>query len=418
MSLVARYDAVFLDLDGVVYRGDRIVRGAVRVLDEVRRNIPRLFLSNNSSRTPEEVAAKLTGLGVDALPEEVLTSALATASLLEREGASGSTAFVIGGRGLREALQSSGIRIVQDHPERADLVVVGWEGSVDYDRLRTASLLVQRGARLIASNADASLPAPDGLWPGAGAILSVITTTTGAVPTVVGKPARPLFETAAERTGASHPLVVGDRLDTDIRGASAMGWDALLVLTGTSTQADLLASDDLPTYVAPDLSALLEDVPAARFRPARPEDLEGIRRLLESAALSAEGAEERLEGTIVSVTDHPSGTDVRSAIDATACLQMVEGAGILRSMAVRQDLRGKGLGTLAVATAVRQARRQRIRSVSLFTEGAAFFFEQLGFKRVDRSELPECVRESSHAAEECAASAAAMTLTLGGPSGP
>jgi HAD superfamily hydrolase (TIGR01450 family) len=199
-SIVSRYDAVFLDLDGVVYRGDQVVPGAKQALDVVRGFVPLVFLSNNSSRTPEEVAAKLARLGVKASRDEVLTSALATAAFLRREGVSGQTAFVIGGRGLREALQSIGMRILADDREQTDLVVVGWDDSLDYEKLRAASLLIERGARLVATNSDPSLPAADGFWPGAGAILVAITTTTGAVPTVVGKPARPLFEAAAEMT--------------------------------------------------------------------------------------------------------------------------------------------------------------------------------------------------------------------------
>src|SRR2546426_300991 len=119
-------------------------------------------------------------------------------ALLRREGASGRTAFVIGERGIREALEGAGVVLVDGEPERTDLVVVGWDRDADYAKLRTASLLVERGARLIATNADASYPASDGVWPGAGALLAAVTTTTGAQPTVVGKPARPLFEAAAE----------------------------------------------------------------------------------------------------------------------------------------------------------------------------------------------------------------------------
>ena len=207
-------------------------------------------------------------MGIEAAPSEVITSANATAALLHREGATG-TAFVIGERGIRDALAGIGIRVVDGTPERADLVVVGWDRDLTYDRLRTAALLIQRGARLVATNADATYPAPDGLWPGGGAILAAVTTATGATPTVVGKPSRPMFEAAAEDTGARHPLVVGDRLDTDIAGAAAMGWDSLLVLTGASRLEDLPASPALPTFVAGGLTALLETRPPAGARAAR-----------------------------------------------------------------------------------------------------------------------------------------------------
>jgi 4-nitrophenyl phosphatase len=270
--LADRYDAILLDLDGVVYRGDVAVPAAVVTLLRIRERGARiLFLTNNSARTPEQVADKLRGLGVEADPGEVLTSAMATASMLKREGSGARTAFVIGERGIREALAGAGIEVRDGEPDRTDLVVVGWDRTVDYAKLRTASLLVQRGARLIATNADASYPAPDGLWPGAGAILAAITTTTGAEPVVVGKPARPLFEAAARATGAAHPLVVGDRLDTDIAGAAALGWDSLLVFSGAARPENLARSSVLPTYAAEDVSALLQDPPRAPLgHPGQP----------------------------------------------------------------------------------------------------------------------------------------------------
>ncbi|HEX9311351.1 MAG TPA: HAD-IIA family hydrolase [Actinomycetota bacterium] len=408
-SLVERYDALFIDLDGVVYRGDRPVAGAVQALPEIRGQGARiLFLTNNSSRTPDEVAGKLEGLGVAARSDEVLTSGVATASMLRREGGRGRTAFVIGERGIREALEHAGVRILDGEADRADLVVVGWDRSVDYPKLRTAALLVQRGARLVATNADASYPAPDGLWPGAGAILAAVTTTTGATPTVIGKPARPLFEEAADLTGAVHPLVIGDRLDTDVSGAQGAGWDSLLVFTGASRPPDLLHAEHLPTYVGDDLAAVLRGPAPARFRRAGPADVPGIRALLGSAGLSAAGVERRLNDTVV-CDERAEGDD--GEVVATACLQGIEGFGILRSVAVREDHRGLGLGMLAVAAAVRTTRDRGLGHVSLFTEGAEGFFEKVGFRRSERADLPEPVRTSEHAAEECAASATPMTLT-------
>ncbi len=278
------YDALLFDLDGVLYRGDDPVPGAGEAIGRVREQGATIrFLTNNSARTPDEVAGRLERMGIAAAPSEVITSANATAALLHREGATG-TAFVIGERGIRDALAGIGIRVVDGSPERADLVVVGWDRDLTYDRLRTAALLIQRGARLVATNADATYPAPDGLWPGGGAILAAVTTATGATPTVVGKPSRPMFEAAAEDTGARHPLVVGDRLDTDIAGAAAMGWDSLLVLTGASRLEDLPESAALPTFVAGGLTALLETRPLARARAAHAGDLPAL-----EAALSASG---------------------------------------------------------------------------------------------------------------------------------
>jgi HAD superfamily hydrolase (TIGR01457 family) len=255
--LASRYDALLLDLDGVVYRGDERVPHAADVIERLReRDVCLRFLTNNSSRTPDQVAEKLRDAGVQARATEVVTSALATAELL---GPRGGTAFVIGKDGIRIALADAGLEIVGGDAEAVDHVVIGVDVDVTYERLATACVLVERGAHLVATNADASYPIPGALWPGAGALLAVITTTTGAEPEIVGKPFEPLFRTAARTANASHPLVIGDRLDTDIAGANRLGWDSLLVLTGVSTREEAERWPDRPTFVAPDLRALLED---------------------------------------------------------------------------------------------------------------------------------------------------------------
>jgi HAD superfamily hydrolase (TIGR01457 family) len=256
--LAARYDALLFDLDGVLYRGDEPVPHAAETMAALRKAGTRVvFLTNNSSRTPEQVAAKLNGIGVAAAPGEVETSALATAELLAGRG--GGTAFVIGQEGIRRALADAGIRVIDGEPERVDHVVIGVDVEATYSKLRTACVLVERGAHLIATNPDRSFPVPGALWPGAGALLAVVTETTGETAEVVGKPFAPLFEAASRRAGATTPLVIGDRLDTDIAGAEALGWHSLLVLTGVSTRAGLDGSAVRPTFVAEDLRALLED---------------------------------------------------------------------------------------------------------------------------------------------------------------
>lgn len=256
--LAERYGCILFDLDGVLYRGEDAVPQAPPTMAELRRRGVRpVFLTNNSSRTPRQVADKLRAIGIEADPAEVVTSALATAELLAERG--GGRAFVIGQDGVREALTDAGIRVLEGEPEEADLVVVGFDGGATYGSLKRASLLVQRGARLVATNADASYPAADGLWPGAGALLSVITTTTGAEPEIVGKPFHPLFEAGRRRGGGGRPLVVGDRLDTDIEGAARLGWDTMLVLTGVSGPEDVERTGIRPTVIAEDVSALLED---------------------------------------------------------------------------------------------------------------------------------------------------------------
>jgi glycerol 3-phosphatase-2 len=193
---------------------------------------------------------------VRAAPDEVVTSALATATLLARRGVR--TAFVIGEDGLLSALAAEGIRTVDRAAgERVDAVVVGFDRGVDYAKLRDASVLVASGAALIASNPDASFPAPGGeSWPGAGALLAAVETTTGVRGEVVGKPQAPLLRTALERTGGGRPLLVGDRLDTDVAGASALGWDSALVLTGSTRRSDVASSPWTPTFVLRSLADL------------------------------------------------------------------------------------------------------------------------------------------------------------------
>jgi glycerol 3-phosphatase-2 len=250
-----RYDAFLLDLDGVLYRGDEPIPGAAEAVERLRRAGKRVaFVTNNSSRTPASVAAKLAGVGIRADQREVVTSALVTADLLSARGVG--AAFVIGEEGIRTALRDAGIRVVDGEDPDADVVVIGLDRGANYTALARASLFVQHGAPLVATNADASYPAPEGALPGAGALLAVVVTTTGAEPEVVGKPHPPLLRAALERAGGSRALVIGDRLDTDVAGAVAVGWDSMLVLTGISTREQAEASEPGPTYVVDDLSAL------------------------------------------------------------------------------------------------------------------------------------------------------------------
>lgn len=254
--LLERYDAFLFDLDGVLYRGADPVPGAPEALAALRAAGRRVaFVTNNSARTPTAVAERLREAGIEAVADEVETSAQATAELLAGRGCR--SAFVVGETGLKEALGAAGIEVREEEPVSADAVVVGWDRRADYAKLRTASILIERGAAFVGTNADASFPAPDGTrWPGAGALLAAIATTTGARPEIVGKPNAPLYVAALARAGGGVPLVIGDRLETDIAGAAALGWDSLLVLTGIARREDLEDSSVRPTHVAEDLSIL------------------------------------------------------------------------------------------------------------------------------------------------------------------
>ena len=256
--LAEGYDSLLFDLDGVLFRGDEAVPGARETLQALRaRGFRLVFLTNNSSRTPEQVAGKLGGFGIRADPAEVVTSAQATAELLAARG--GGSVFAIGGDGVVQALTGQGLRLVNGDEPEADVVVVGIDEGFTYAKLRTACVLIRGGAGFVATNADVTYPAPGGIvWPGAGSLVAAVAAATGREAEVVGKPFAPLFEAALRRAGGVRPLVVGDRLDTDIEGANRLGWDSLLVLSGVSTAADLDGSEVRPTHVAPDVTALLD----------------------------------------------------------------------------------------------------------------------------------------------------------------
>jgi glycerol 3-phosphatase-2 len=251
------YDAILLDLDGVLYRWPEPIAGSPEAVERLRAAGKRIaFVTNNSSRTPEQVAERLGSLGIRAEPGEVVTSALATATLLAERGTR--SAFVIGEEGLRAALAEAGIDLVDASDGVVDAVVVGFDRTADYTTLKDGAVHVERGAALVGSNADPSFPAPGGeAWPGAGALLAVIETTTGRRGEVVGKPEAPLLRRALDQAGGGRPLVVGDRLDTDIAGAVGLGWDSALVLTGSTRRDDVDASPWPPTFVVDALADLV-----------------------------------------------------------------------------------------------------------------------------------------------------------------
>lgn len=399
MRLADAYEAFILDLDGVLFRGDEPIAAAAPTIDALRSMDKRLvFLTNNSARTPEQVAAKLQRLGIDASAGEVLTSAQATAELLMRE-ARGSTAYVIGQDGVRSALTAAGIELVDGDAPRSDFVVVGWDGDVTYEALRRATVLVRGGARLLATNADASYPAPGGeLWPGAGAILAAVETASGATATVVGKPHGPLFEAAVARAGTRHALMVGDRVETDIAGAVAAGLDAALVLSGVSEARDLLDARALPVAVLPDVGGLLIREARPRPRPATAEEMGAVRALTDAP----DGAPSwGPHGVWVLGEESP---------DATATIETHDRDAYLRAVATRSELRGQGLGTLVVAAAVLEAAEAGAARVWLLTETTEPFFRDLGFDRVDRALLPSWIEAGP--ADGCPATAVAMRREL------
>jgi HAD superfamily hydrolase (TIGR01450 family) len=262
--LTAAYDVALLDLDGVVYIGGAAIPGAAEALHKADAAGMRLaYVTNNAFRTPAAVAALLTSLGVPAGAEDVVTSAQAAARMLAERLPAGAPVLVIGGSGLRMALRERGLRPVSTAADKPHAVVQGYSPGVDYSMLAEGGLAVAAGALFVASNGDLTIPGRRGIAPGNGSLIQVVATATGVKPLVAGKPEPPLHRESVLRTKARHPLVVGDRLDTDIEGAHRVGADSLLVLTGvTDPAAAVLAPpSQRPTYLAEDLAGLLEPHP-------------------------------------------------------------------------------------------------------------------------------------------------------------
>jgi HAD superfamily hydrolase (TIGR01450 family) len=257
---VDAYDLVILDLDGVVYLIDRPVPGAVEAIAELHRSGPPVaYATNNASRRADEVAALLTTMGVAASAAEVLTSARAAAVVLRDRFPAGSPVLVVGAEALRAEVRDAGLVPVARADNAPAAVIQGYGPTVGWTDLAEACIAVRKGALWVATNTDRTLPSPRGPLPGNGALVAALRTALGRDPDlVVGKPEPGLFLAAARRASARHPLVVGDRLDTDIEGAVRAGMDSLLVLTGVCTARDVLAApaSRRPTHVAADLSAL------------------------------------------------------------------------------------------------------------------------------------------------------------------
>jgi HAD superfamily hydrolase (TIGR01450 family) len=252
---VVQYDGLFVDLDGVVYRGRQAVPYAVEALSGFPGRV--LYVTNNASRTPQMVAEQLRGYGLRVTAGDVVTSAQAAAAHLATLVPPGSAVLVTGGEGLLQAVQDNGLRVVTSADE-ADAVLQGFWPKLTWKDLAEASYAVSRGVPWIASNTDMSVPTARGIAPGNGTFVAAVASATGREPIVTGKPYHPIMELARSRAHVDTPLVIGDRLDTDIAAARSAGMDSLLVLTGVTSWTDLLQVPvpELPTRVAADLRVL------------------------------------------------------------------------------------------------------------------------------------------------------------------
>ena len=260
-AVVDAYDAVLLDLDGVVYLGPLAVPGAPEAVAQLhQRGIKTGFVTNNAARPPAAVAEHLRELGIEAANSDVVTAAQAAAHLLVERFGEGAKVLVVGGHGVLDALVERALTPVRSADDNPVAVIQGWAVDLTWEQLNEAAIAINRGAHWVATNTDPTRPTDRGLVPGNGAAVAAVRMAVAVQPEVAGKPYRPLLDETTIRLGAERPIFIGDRLDTDIAGAISAGIDSMLVLTGSHRASDLLAAapDQRPTHVGRDLGALYQ----------------------------------------------------------------------------------------------------------------------------------------------------------------
>jgi 4-nitrophenyl phosphatase len=252
--------ALILDMDGVIWKGDAPIGNLPATFKRIReRGLKFVFATNNGTKTPEDYQEKLAELGVDVKPSQVITSALGVAFMLAQKHPRGTKIFMIGENGIRVALEEKGFEVlgVDDAP-KADVVVMGIDRGINFQKMVEATLLVRAGRPFYTTNTDRTFPTPRGEIPGSGSWLSVVTMATGIEPLVAGKSFPYLMELSLERLGTTkeETLVVGDRLETDIAAGKAVGCPTAFVLSGVSKLEE--AKDWNPTIIADSLAKLVE----------------------------------------------------------------------------------------------------------------------------------------------------------------
>jgi NagD protein len=256
-----------LDMDGVIYRGSRLVPGASDFITRLRNHgIPFRFLTNNSQRARRDVALKLHRLGIEASENEVFTCAMATARFLASQKPNG-TAYVIGEHGLAAALHRNGLTVVDDDP---DFVVVGEGRTMTFEMIERGVRLVEKGARLIATNPDPNCPTDQGTRPGCGAIVAMIERATGVEAFSVGKPSPVMMRAARKEMGlrTDEVIMVGDTMETDILGAVQMGYRSVLVLSGGTCRKDLKQFAYEPDLIVDHIGMIPDSYIFAKMEPA------------------------------------------------------------------------------------------------------------------------------------------------------
>ncbi|MBI2697780.1 MULTISPECIES: HAD-IIA family hydrolase [Mycobacterium] len=266
-SIAAQYDCLLLDLDGTVFRGHRATEGAVDSLDAI--DSRKLFVTNNASRSADEVAAHLRELGFTAGSDDVVTSAQSAAHLLAAQLPPGSKVLIVGTDALADEISAAGLRPVRRFEDGPDAVVQGLSMTIAWPELAEAALAIRAGALWVAANVDLTLPTERGLLPGNGSLVAALRAATGGQPQVAGKPGPQLMKDAVGRGKFAAPLVVGDRLDTDIEGANAAELPSLMVLTGVNSARDAVFAQPAqrPTFIGHDLRSLHQDSESLRVGP-------------------------------------------------------------------------------------------------------------------------------------------------------
>lgn len=253
--------ALIIDMDGVLWLENTPLPGLVAFFDFLRRrNIAFVLATNNASKTPGQYVEKLARFGVTVEPDHVLTSPLATAAYLKDELEAGAPVYVVGQEGLQEAMQQAGFTVLPDADQPAAAVVAGVDFTLTYDKLKYATLHIQRGARFVGTNGDLTFPAAEGVLPGAGAILAAIEAATGVKPITIGKPERLMYDIAVAQMGCdqAQTAMLGDRLETDILGGQRAGVKTILVTTGIDNEASIQEKGIQPDAIFAGLEDLVK----------------------------------------------------------------------------------------------------------------------------------------------------------------
>ncbi len=252
------YKGYFIDIDGTMYKGSEIIEGAIEFMEYLNaNNKDYLFVTNNSSKTPAEVAEKLNNMGFNTSSEHVITSAMATAGYISEESP-GASVYMVGGSGLKSSLSDAGLVIKED--QNVDYVVMGLDVNISYEKLSVACLAVRHGAKFISTNKDVSIPNERGFLPGNGSLTSVVSVSTGQTPIFIGKPETIIMEQAVEKIGLSKEecVMIGDLYDTDILAGINSGIDTLHVQTGVTSLEEINLKEILPTYSVKNLFEVIK----------------------------------------------------------------------------------------------------------------------------------------------------------------